>query len=73
MLRLLPLLLVLGCPTPPQPCLPGMAVCPPTPQMEQSCADFGGHLAMMDCAADGSSAWACCVDGGGCTCFEAEK
>ncbi len=70
MLRLLPFLLVLGCPLPP-PCLPGRD-CPPTPAMEQSCLQTGGQLAMLDCAEDGSAAWACCYEGSDCTCFEAE-
>jgi len=59
-----------GCPLPP-PCLPG-GDCPPTPAMEQSCADSGGSLEMIDCAEDGGAAWACCYPEGGCVCFEAE-
>ena len=64
-------LLSTGCPMP-QPCLPGMLTCPPTPAMEQSCLQAGGALEMIDCAADGSAAWACCYPDNGCICFEVE-
>lgn len=60
--------MLLGCPLPP-PCLPDSA-CPPTPAMEQSCLQAGGQLAMIDCAEDGSAAWACCYEDGGCVCFD---
>jgi hypothetical protein len=65
------LFLLTGCPMP-KPCLPGDAVCPPTPSMEQSCKDVGGQLEQIICGEDSTLAWACCDAWRGCVCFQVE-